>query len=572
MVVSARGIVPFVAAVLVASASAQTLPGSRPVGAPGGLPTPATGAVTRSTGSVGRLALEGPVDANAYLVGPGDIFTVAIGGSVPRQFTVTVSADGRLVIPEAGSFVVAGRTLARVRGEVQGALQQRFQNVTADVALSSPREFYVHVSGRVPEPGRHLVSAVARVEEAVVAASGTPIYALASYGAVVDEREERWPALRSVRVEGRGGAVATVDLMRYLATGVLADNPYLNDGDRVHLPSFDPTVEGVVVQGAVDRPGTYDVRPDDTARALIEVTSGPDASARIASVRRVRAGEPSVEVPFAEAARLDVRPRDQIYAVAAVPDAARALISGAVRYPGLYPIEAGRTTLNELVAMAGGLREDALPRAAHLERSLEVLEAGLGRALTADMALPDVSVDADLLEGLFGRQFYARQTSSTPRVAIDPERALRGEVAVPLYEGDHFIVPFDYGLVRVYGRVERSGYVPYVEGATAGEYVAGVGGSTATAALTYVVDAATGQLVEGAGTVVRAGDAVFVNSLPSPDTPELATLALQERADLRDDIRERRQSRYQFIQTVLSVTGTVASLVLAYVTFQSVNN
>ena len=87
-----------------------------------------------------------------------------------------------------------------------------------------------------------------------------------------------------------------------------------------------------------------------------------------------------------------------------------------------------------------------------------------------------------------------------------------------------------------------------------------------------MIDAATNQLVEGENAVVRRGDAVFVNSLPSPDTPEFADLALQERRDQREDVRDRRQARFQLIQTALGVVGTVVSLVIAYVTVQSLDS
>ena len=565
MGISVRGIVPtaaVLAAVLCAlPASAQGLPSlsGRPSASGPSLPA-------RRMADVSQLALEGAVNPDTYLVGPGDGFTISIGGTVPRQVTATVSADGRLVIPEAGSFVAAGRTLARVRSDAQGALQRRYQNITAEVALSNPREFYVHVAGSVPEPGRHLVPAVARLEDAVVLASGVPLSTLSRYTAATDQKGLRWPALRNVAVTRRSGARQTVDLMRYVATGDLAANPYLQDGDALYVPSFDPLVEGVAVGGAVDRPGTYDIHPGDTALDLLVVASGADPSARIARVRRVRAGD-AREVPFAEAAALDVRPQDQIYAVPADPDADRATVVGAVRYPGSYPITEGETTLEALVAMAGGLRNDALLRGATLERpprsdaARPVSETQRG---TDETVSPDVSVETDLLGGLFGRQFFVRQSQRVPRVSIDPEAAVTGAQAVPLRGGDLLTIPFDYGLVRVYGRVLRGGYVPYVPGATAADYVAQAGGLGTTASDVYVVDAATGQLEPGAATLVRPGDAVFVNSLPTPDTAEFAQLALQERQDAREDARDRRQSRYQFFQTVLAVAGTAVSAVLAY--------
>lgn len=589
MGISVRGIVSLSALVAAASlalpASAQPGPRQGAVLVAPIVPPRATD-VTR-----GRLALEGALDPDEYIVGPGDVFTVSIGGSAARQVTSTVSADGRLVIPEAGTFVAAGRTLARVRAEAQAALQRRNQNITADVALSEPRQFYIHVAGRIPEPGRHLVPAVARVEDALAEAGGDQIVdsgnrdaetappALARYDDDANQPGLRWPALRNVSVERRTGARLVVDLMRYLATGDLAANPYLQDGDALYVPTFDPLVEGVVIGGAVDRPGTYDVRPGDTALDLIAVTSGTDPSARIARVRRVRPARAGAsetqEVPYSEAASLDVRARDQIYAVPSEPDANRARVNGAVRYPGTYPITEGETTLAALVEMAGGVRDDALLRGAYLER---YAQAGVVRPISETQAgtetsVPtDVSVATDLLGGLFGRQFFFRQTQQVARVSIAPEQAVAGTQQVPLRGGDVLTIPFDYGLVRVYGRVQRGGYVPFTPQATVADYIAQAGGLSGTASDAFLVDAATGQLTPGGEQTVQPGDAVFVNSLPTPDTAEYAQLALQERQDARDDARDRRQARFQLIQTALSVAATVTSAVIAYFTIQAVSN
>ena len=48
---------------------------------------------------------------------------------------------------------------------------------------------------------------------------------------------------------------------------------------------------------------------------------------------------------------LDLQPGDLVY----VPQAANVFVEGAVRQPGAYPINEGKTTLTEAVIMAGGL-------------------------------------------------------------------------------------------------------------------------------------------------------------------------------------------------------------------------
>ena len=131
-------------------AAAQTFPSS----VTGASPTlPQAARLNRtSVSNTQGMALEGAVDAQEYLVGPGDVFAIVTGGAIPQQTETMVSADGRLVVPEAGAFRVAGRTLAAVVADVEAALQRRYRNVTSGVSLLEPRKFSVHVSGSIPAP------------------------------------------------------------------------------------------------------------------------------------------------------------------------------------------------------------------------------------------------------------------------------------------------------------------------------------------------------------------------------------------------------------------------------------
>ena len=542
------------------------------------------------------IALEGAIDADAYVVGPGDVFLVSVGGSVALQEPVTVSADGLLVVPSVGTFRAAERRLSEVRADVLAGLRREYARPQVGVALAVPRLFYVHVSGAVPLPGRHLVSAVGRVEDALAIATKDPDVGfnprqpqsardLARYDVPPTRRVERRPALRNVRVVGRDGAERRVDLARYFATGDTQFNPTLDDGDAVYLPEFDPDREGVFVDGAVDRPGTYDWRPGDTALDLLVVTSGAEIDGRVGAVRRTRRGSggavEAVEVGLAEAASLDVQPRDGLYAVAAAPDAGQAgAVGEGVRYPGTYPIVAGQTSLAALVEMAGGLAPDALVRGAYLERRAraEPQEAVDARAIDfadrlTSRGLDTTATDLGDLSGLslVGRRYYAQEVRRTPRLSVDLGAALQGGAGVTLQDGDRLVVPRDLGAVRVFGQVGQGGYVTYQAGQRAGAYVESAGGLGPAATEVYVVDAATGRFTAGAEAVVQPGDAVFVGREPTSDNPSYEGLALQERQIERQDARDRRQARYQLIQTTIAAIGTLLTALVVVNTLTDTN-
>lgn len=515
---------------------------------------PATIPSVRARPPVDAAALEGAVDPAEYVVGPGDVFTITIGGAraFARQVSATVSADGRLAIPEAGSFEAAGQTLAAVLARVRPAVRRNFQNVPTDVTLSEPRRFIVHVSGAVRDPGRHVVRAVGRVEDALVAASlNTSVGTLMEYG-VPEAGKTLRPAFRNVSVERESGPSLSVDLARYVATGDPRFNPHLRDGDRVRLPAFAPRQEGVFVGGTVLRPGVYDLRPDDTVAVLAEVAGAPEG----ASFRLTPAGGPARMLSPAEAASTPVGPRDQIAVADPDPLAGAAEVEGGVAFPGAFPIRNGQTTVGVLVELAGGLAPDALPRAAYLERTL---------------LSPDSAEVADLRSDgldLLGQLYYRQEAARTPRVGLDLTSAASVEVVVR--DGDRLVIPRGDNGVRVFGAVARPGFVPYSPGRSATAYVERAGGLTEAATGVWVVEAGTGRLVPYPDRALEPGDAVFAAREVLADTPQGAQITLQQRQAereenraLREEQRDARQARFQLFQTVISAAGVVVSAIIA---------
>lgn len=537
------------------AAHAQINPTGSPI--PSGMTAGQSLRLGRPTG--GGVVLEGAVDPTTYIVGPGDEFVVSIGGLAPRQVPATVSADGILVIPEAGSFAAAGRTLAAVRAEASAALRRRFTNVTTDVALSAPRQFYVHVSGAVPDPGRHIVRSVARVEDALTAANaGNSPRTLTAYMGTATPQGQ-WAALRNVVVTHTDGSSDRLDLMRYFTTGDVAYNPYLRDGDAVHVATFSPTQEGVSVNGAVTQPGVYDIRQNDSVLDLL-IAAGwqRDGGAPLSAIRLMRTEEQAAPrlLTLDEAARTPVRPRDQVYAVAANPNAGFVAVVGAVHYPGTYPIQEQQTTLAQLIEMAGGLRDDALLRSAYLLRPARIAVGPL------DTLRADPIGDLDY----FSRLFLTDQLAQTPAVAIRLDRVVAGEEDLLLQNGDRLVVPRGADGVRVFGQVLHAGYFPFAAGLTARDYVSLAGGVGPGATDVFLMEAGSNQLIADASQPLEPGDAVFVSRTPTADTPETAQLQFQQEQAARLERSDARQARYQLVSTVLSTVATVASILIALAT------
>lgn len=506
------------------------------------------------------LALEGPVDEADYRVGPGDVFTLSWGGALGTVHSVEVSADGHLVLPELGGMRVAELTLTEARELVRGRLRESHANVPVEVALERPRLFYVHVVGSVPRPGRHLVTAVARVEDAIRQAfSGSEAVEDTASMDTVDQparpmpgaerpglsREYR-PSLRTVRVTHRDGTSQGVDLLMYYATGHTAMNPYLRDGDVVEVLPYHTVFESVEVSGPLPFPGSYPFRPGDTALDLLRIASTGRPLSKIGEVQLARRAEGgarvwSLDVPAVLEGRTpdpELQAGDRV--IVGRTEQASATIEGWVRFPGSYPIDEGVTTLKQLLDFAGGVRTEGDVETAYLLRGDPTLikpEAG--------------AADLDF----FGREFL-ESAKNTSRIAVDLSRLVAGDESFALSDGDVAVFPRAQDVVYVVGNVPSGGYVPYRQGQVAAWYVEAAGGAADGTRSVYVFEATSGRVATGLDTPVPRGATVFVDRDPVAESIEMATL-------LSSTENARRQMSAQMIISGLTALAAMVTAVVA---------
>ena len=496
------------------------------------------------------IPLEG-VLGSEYRIGPGDVFLVTLGGAAQAQATIPVSADGRLVLPQAGAIEVDGLSIDAARARIVGQLSRFYRN--SDASLVQPRSFLVNVSGAVTAPGRKVVSAVGRLDDAVMQAMMDTTSGMAFAA----------QALRSVRIERRGAEDHTYDLMRYRRAGAIDQNPRLHDGDNIVVSVYDSLAGGVRISGNVAFPGLYEWRAGDRMADLLAVADGAPRTVETRSVR-VGTGElvPLADLLAGRVAAPTLRPGTEVY-VEGTRDLGAVSVTGEVRFPGTYRIDQSRTTLADVMARAGGLRPTALPRAAYLVRASNGERNAAARAASTPGDLPFVT-----------RAALADQAWQN-RVVLSAD-ALSGGAGseLPVFSGDQVVVPRDEGTVLVVGAVARPGYVPLLSGGQVSAYVAAAGGMRRDAKDVYLVLAGTQQARKADEQAVQSGDAVLVTSDDPATRPELygfqiqeQQVALQREQDARQSRQEdrqisndRRTARFQLIGAVVGAVGAAATI------------
>ena len=392
--------------------------------------------------------LNGPVDAT-YRLGPGDRLALILTGDVNAAYTLDVTREGFIVVPQAGQIYVANLTL----GELENILYTRLGRVYSGVRRGpgattrfsiSPvrlRSNQVFVLGEVLTPGSYRISSAASALTALYASRGP-----------TDNG-----SLRNVQIKRGGKTIETLDVYDYLINGDASRDIRLQNGDVVFVP-----VRGahVRVVGQVIRPATYELKAGETLSDAIRFAGGFTATASTRRVQIERIQSPAERaIGGRDRVTLDISPvtltrggpgdvamRDgDVVRVFPVAERVRNRISveGNVWQPGTIGLTPGMNIAQALRA-AGGVKPDTY----------------LGQILISRLN-PDST----------RAQLHASLADTTGRVLND--FVLREDDVLRVFSVTEFR-PTRY--VAVTGAVRNSGQVPFHQGMTVRDLVLLAGG------------------------------------------------------------------------------------------------
>jgi len=475
---------------------------------------------------VSGAAMDRPVSRTEYRLAPGDVLAASLFGEVSEQHTVPVNPEGAVVVPGIGVARVLGLNLDEAETRVRNLVGRYYRDIEVRLTLVQLRTIKVFLVGNVAERGVRVATPTTRVSEI-----------LPPQGAGVQRR--------NITLRRANGDSIRPDLVRFLQTGDVRDNPTLLEGDAVVVPVLNETVE---VFGEVAFPNRYEFRPGESLTEFLSVANGggPFPAGAADTIRIARFGQAGTrevlvlsraEALGARGQGMLMRPFDAIYipAVANYRLQRTAVVSGQVRYPGTYPIQPDTTTVRDLVAMAGGFTPQASLTSATLRRARNPANTPSREF----MATPDSALSREEREI---RQI-SREGLGENYVVVDFERLFAsGHDAYnqPLQGGDVLTIPRQRNEVTVLGGVLRPGVVAHTHGASYLQYVALAGGYSRRADRGHV-----SIIRAGRGNRVDARDAYY----PGPGDQIVVPF------------RERR-TFLERVQGVSAVAGTISSAIV----------
>lgn len=382
-----------------------------------------------------------------YRLGPGDELVLVLTGDVEQAYRLTVTPEGWIVIPDVGRVFVNGLRLDELEGTLFNRLSEAYSGIQRgpeattffDVSLGALRTNQVYVIGEVEEPSAYQVSSLATALTALYWAGGP-----AENG-----------SFRDIAVNRGTETVARIDLYDYLLRGRADEDVRLEQGDVVFVPVAERRVR---IDGAVNRPGIYEVQEGEGLRDAIEFAGGTQAAAHLRHVQIARILPPEQRSPGVDRAVLDIplfaegaddfiplRNGDRITVFAVLDEARnRVTVSGGVWRPGTYGVGPD-TRLWDVIERAGGLLPDAYQGRAQIQR----LQDDFTRRMIPVSLVggPDgLEADNPAIEGMDQILVFARRNLGEERV------------------------------VSIGGWVRRPGVYPYAEGMTVRDLVLRAGG------------------------------------------------------------------------------------------------
>jgi protein involved in polysaccharide export with SLBB domain len=171
-----------------------------------------------------------------------------MAGTTQVTYRIVVDSSYRIQISNLGRINAEGKTYRQFKTEAEAIVSNNYPLSGVQLALIQPAYFRVYLAGEVE------------------AAATKSTWALARLSSLLEEDLTDYSSLRDVTVTSSSGQSRTYDLFRAKRDGDLSQDPYLRPDDTVRVNRIDRVV---TVEGAVERPGVYQLLPGEHLMELI---------------------------------------------------------------------------------------------------------------------------------------------------------------------------------------------------------------------------------------------------------------------------------------------------------------
>jgi protein involved in polysaccharide export with SLBB domain len=377
-----------------------------------------------------QLAISSP----DYLVTAGDVYTLGYTvGSVPVTYRIAVDSSYRIRVSNLGVINAAGKTFRQLRTEVETIVANNYPLSGVQLIMTQPGVFRVFINGEVHTAVEVSAWALARLS-------------------VLSGHMTAYASNRNVTIKSVNGQVGNYDLFQASRLGKLSEDPYLRPDDII---TFNRLERKVTINGAVERPGVYQLLADENLRDLIDTYAHGftplSDKGRINLVRFVGSASISGDRMLLSEANVRENYALENYDIVTIPDITSTrpvatvdrleriiTLEGAVRRPGTYNLLPHEHLLDLVETYGDGLSPLADPT------RMEVI-----RYVNSDSTSGSkVTIGEEEITGNYQLENYDTvivPTITQLRPVFFIEGAVGAAAEAALTASNRFVVPFNKG-------------------------------------------------------------------------------------------------------------------------------
>lgn len=204
-----------------------------------------------------------------YPVTAGDIYSLnfAVGSNIV-SYSIPVDSTYKIRIANMGVINCEGLTYLQLKSQVESLVLKNYPMSGVQFILTAPSMFSITVSGEVEETMEYNAWALTRLSS------------------IVTKSFTKYSSNRDIKIENQKGEVKSYDLYMSTRKGDLSQDPLLRPGDKIKIERVKRLVR---IEGAVERPGIYELLDGENLKALIEnYGNGFDSYADISRIELTR--------------------------------------------------------------------------------------------------------------------------------------------------------------------------------------------------------------------------------------------------------------------------------------------
>ncbi|MBN1971848.1 MAG: SLBB domain-containing protein [Candidatus Delongbacteria bacterium] len=186
----------------------------------------------------------------SYIPAVGDIFTIAIWGTINRTITCEITPGQYIILDDLGKIDLAGYDYAQSKKAI-GDYLSKISGIEFDVRLSNVNPVHVFVFGQVEKPGAYMVSPFSSIIEILALSGG--INQNGSY--------------RKISVSDPAGKATNIDLYESFFHGDHKDY-FFNSGSVIFVGNSESKVG---IAGNVINSGIYEIKNGDKLDDILKI-------------------------------------------------------------------------------------------------------------------------------------------------------------------------------------------------------------------------------------------------------------------------------------------------------------